>query len=61
MCLGAGLLHNLAISFVPEYHNHPTVRHLSTHQGISLTHVISTLYYTQGVGTFFKVGGVSAR
>jgi len=32
------LLRNVAISFVSEYHNHPSVRHVSTHQGISLGH-----------------------
>ena len=36
MCLGTCLLHNIAISFVSEYDHHPSVRHVSTHQGISL-------------------------
>jgi len=36
MCLGACLLHNIAISFVSEHHKHPSVRHVSKHQGISL-------------------------
>jgi len=34
LCLEACLMHNIAISFVSEYHNHPSVKHASTHQGI---------------------------
>jgi len=40
MRLGACLLHNITIAFASEYHNHPSVRHVSTHQDISLGHKI---------------------
>ena len=35
-CLWACLLRNVAISFASEYHHHPSVKYVSTHQGISL-------------------------
>ena len=37
MCLEACLLHNIVISLVSKcHHHHPSMRHLATHQGISL-------------------------
>jgi len=38
MCLGACLLRSIAISLASEYHHHPSVKILETHQGISLGH-----------------------
>ena len=36
-------VHSTVISLFSEYHHHPSVRHLSTHQGISL-HLVKNLY-----------------
>ena len=44
MCLEAYLLHSIMISLVSEFHNHPSVRHLGTHQGISLGQEIVHLH-----------------
>ena len=46
MCFGACLVYNILISFVSGYHNHPSVRHVSTYQGISHGHKIVHVGYT---------------
>jgi len=47
MYLGACLLRSIAISFVSEYHHHPSVRHLEIHQGIWLGQKMLHLHYLE--------------
>jgi len=46
-CLWVCLLHSIIISLVSEQHHHPSMMHLSTHQGVSLGQKISHVHHLE--------------
>jgi len=46
-CLWVCLLHSIAISLVSEYHHHPSMMHLSTHQDISFGQKIVHVHHLE--------------